>query len=68
MRPLSQLKTISPDAPLTEALAVMAGEDLNQLPVMSNGRLHRRSVSGYGGRAHLRGGTYWAISRNISPE
>jgi CBS domain-containing protein len=39
MRPLSQLKTIAPDAPLTEALAVMAREDVNQLPVMSNGRL-----------------------------
>jgi Zn-dependent protease/CBS domain-containing protein len=39
MRPLNRLKTISPDAPVSEAFQVMGREDINQLPVVSNGHL-----------------------------
>ncbi len=39
MRPLEDLHTVTPDTPLQEALEIMGREDLNQLPVMRNGRL-----------------------------
>jgi len=39
MRPLAEVHSIAPDATLESALAAMTGEDLNQLPVLSNGRL-----------------------------
>jgi Zn-dependent protease/predicted transcriptional regulator len=39
MRPIHQLRTVATDAPVTEALEMMAREDLNQLPVLSDGRL-----------------------------
>jgi Zn-dependent protease len=39
MRPLHQLRTVATDASVTEALEMMAREDLNQLPVVSDGRL-----------------------------
>jgi CBS domain-containing protein len=39
MRPIHQLRTVTTDTPVTEALEVMAREDLNQLPVVSDGRL-----------------------------
>lgn len=39
MRPLSDLHSITPDAPLTTALESMSRYDLNQLPVISNGHL-----------------------------
>ena len=39
MRPLSQLRTIAPDTPAIQALEIMSREDINQLPVLSNGRL-----------------------------
>jgi CBS domain-containing protein len=39
MRPIQELNTIAPDAPLTEALEVMGRQDVNQLPVTSNGQL-----------------------------
>src|SRR5581483_10527266 len=39
MRPLDQLRTVSPDTLATEALMIIGREDLNQLPVASNGRL-----------------------------
>ncbi|HYE66664.1 MAG TPA: site-2 protease family protein [Pyrinomonadaceae bacterium] len=39
MRPLDQLRTVKPDALVTEALEVMGREDVNQLPVVSDGRL-----------------------------
>lgn len=39
MRPLEQLRTVSPNTPVTEALEMMAGDDVSQLPVVSNGRL-----------------------------
>jgi len=39
MRPLNQLHAVGPDTPITEALAVMGREDVNQLPVVSDGHL-----------------------------
>jgi Zn-dependent protease/predicted transcriptional regulator len=39
MRPLQGLQAVRPDAPLGNALAVMARENVNQLPVMSNSHL-----------------------------
>jgi Zn-dependent protease len=48
MRPLQQVRTVTPDAPVSEALEVMAREDLNQLPVMANGEL-----SGLISRGHV---------------
>ena len=51
MRPLSQLKTVSPDASALQALETMSREDVNQLPVVSNGQLEgifsRGSVMGF---------------------
>ena len=37
MRPVGELRTVTPDAPITQALEVMGREDLNQLPVTSDG-------------------------------
>lgn len=48
MRPLDQVRTVAPDAPVTEALEVMAREDLNQLPIVANGEL-----AGFISRAHI---------------
>lgn len=39
MRPLEQLHTISSDLPVIEALERMAREDVNQLPVVQQGKL-----------------------------
>jgi len=39
MRPIHQLRTVTTDTPVTEALEVMASEDLNQLPVVLGGRV-----------------------------
>jgi Zn-dependent protease/predicted transcriptional regulator len=39
MRPLEQLRTIAPDAPVVAALEAMGRDDLNQLPVVSDGQL-----------------------------
>ncbi|HXZ80249.1 MAG TPA: site-2 protease family protein [Terriglobales bacterium] len=39
MRPVSELRTVSPDTPALDALEMMAREDLNQLPVISNGQV-----------------------------
>jgi CBS domain-containing protein len=39
MRPLEQLRTIAPDAPVLAALEAMARDNLNQLPVVSDGQL-----------------------------
>lgn len=39
MRPISQLRTVSPETPATQALELMGREDMNQLPVISNGHL-----------------------------
>lgn len=39
LRPLEQLRTVSPDTLLTQALELMVRDDLNQLPVMSDGHM-----------------------------
>ena len=39
MRPLEDLHTVPPETPLKNALEIMGREDLNQLPVMTNGQL-----------------------------
>ena len=48
MRPLDQARTVMADTPVTEALEVMAREDLNQLPIMADGEL-----AGFISRAHV---------------
>jgi Zn-dependent protease/predicted transcriptional regulator len=39
MIPIDRLRTVRPDTPMTEALEMIGRADVNQLPVMSNGRL-----------------------------
>jgi predicted transcriptional regulator len=39
MRPLDQVRSVAPDTPAIQALEIMTREDINQLPVLSNGRL-----------------------------
>jgi CBS domain-containing protein len=39
MRPLDRTHSVGPNTPVTEALEVMARQDLNQLPVVSGGTL-----------------------------
>jgi Zn-dependent protease len=39
MRPLEDLHTVPPETPLKDAIEIMGREDLNQVPVMSNGHL-----------------------------
>jgi len=39
MRPFAHLRTVTPDTPVIDALQAMGREDLNQLPVVSNGRM-----------------------------
>jgi Zn-dependent protease len=39
MRPLDRIHALPPDAPASEALEAMAREDVNQVPVMRDGRL-----------------------------
>ncbi|MBZ5566378.1 MAG: site-2 protease family protein [Acidobacteriia bacterium] len=48
MKPLPELHVVSPDAPVAQALETMARENINQLPVVTNGRLE-----GILSRAHL---------------
>lgn len=48
MRPMEALRTVPPSAPLGDALKTMVREDLNQLPVVSDGRLE-----GMISRAHV---------------
>lgn len=48
MRPLEDLHTVPPETPLKNALEIMGKEDLNQLPVVTNGRL-----AGILSRAHI---------------
>jgi Zn-dependent protease/predicted transcriptional regulator len=37
MRPLRQLRTVTPDTPVLEAFEIISRDDFNQLPVVSNG-------------------------------
>jgi Zn-dependent protease len=39
MRPIDKLRTVAPETPAIEAFTTMAREDLNQLPVVSDGHL-----------------------------
>jgi Zn-dependent protease/predicted transcriptional regulator len=39
MRPLGDLRTVSPQTPLSDSLETMARSDVHQLPVVSDGRL-----------------------------
>jgi CBS domain-containing protein len=39
MRPIHQLRTVTVDTPVAEVLETMGREDLNQLPVVSDGKL-----------------------------
>jgi CBS domain-containing protein len=39
MRPLDQLRTVTPETSVTAALETMGRQDVNQLPVVSDGRL-----------------------------
>ena len=39
MRPLGQLRTVAPSTQVSEALEILTEEDVNQLPVMSDGHL-----------------------------
>jgi Zn-dependent protease/CBS domain-containing protein len=39
MRPMSQLRVVSPQTPAADALELMRREDVNQLPVVSDGKL-----------------------------
>ncbi len=48
MRPVDQLRTISPDALVTQALEIMARYNINQLPVVEDGKF-----DGIFSRAHL---------------
>ena len=48
MRPLDAVRTISPESAVDKALEIMAGQDLNQLPVMADGKL-----AGMISRAHV---------------
>lgn len=48
MRPIDQLRTVQPDMLAIDALRLMGREDVNQLPVMSEGRFE-----GMVGRRHI---------------
>jgi Zn-dependent protease/predicted transcriptional regulator len=48
MRPLGQLQTATADSPALQALEIMSRNDINQLPVVSNGR-----VEGVLSRSHI---------------
>lgn len=51
IRPLDKLRSVTPEAPLVKALEVMGRDNLNQLPVISNGHvegmLSRERILGY---------------------
>ena len=48
MRPIGQLRTVQPDMLAIDALTLMGREDVNQLPVMSEGKFE-----GMVGRRHI---------------
>ena len=39
MRPLERLRAVTPETTVSEALEIIGREDINQLPVLENGRL-----------------------------
>jgi len=48
MKPLEKIHSVTPDTPVMSALEMMGREDVNQLPVMSEGRM-----AGILSRAHV---------------
>jgi Zn-dependent protease/predicted transcriptional regulator len=48
MRPLDATRTVNPNTPVTEALEVMARQDLNQLPV-----INEKGLAGLISRSHI---------------
>jgi CBS domain-containing protein len=51
MKPVSELHMVTPDTPVTQALEAITRDDVNQLPVVAEGRLQgilsRSSVMGF---------------------
>ena len=51
MRPVAEIRAVTPDTPAMSALELMSREDVNQLPVISSGRLQgifsRSSIMGF---------------------
>jgi len=47
MRPLGQMRTVAPETPAIQALELMAREDINQLPVISDGHLQGLITRGH---------------------
>jgi CBS domain-containing protein len=39
MRSLEQLRTVTPETPVSEALEIIGRDDINELPALTNGRL-----------------------------
>ena len=39
MRPLEELRTVTPETLVSEALEIIGREDINQLPALANGKL-----------------------------
>lgn len=39
MRPLEELKAVTPETPVSEALEILGRDDINHLPALTNGRL-----------------------------
>lgn len=39
MRPLAELRTVTPETPVSEALEIIGRDNVNQLPALSNGQL-----------------------------
>jgi CBS domain-containing protein len=48
MKPLNRIHAVTPDTPVMNAMEIMAREDVNQLPVVSDGHL-----AGILSRAHV---------------
>ncbi|HXE79719.1 MAG TPA: site-2 protease family protein [Vicinamibacterales bacterium] len=47
MKPLEHLRSVTPDTPVADAFSMMAREDINQLPVMTDGQLHGMITRGH---------------------
>ncbi len=51
MRPVAKLQTVTPETPVIQALELMSHEDVNQLPVVTGGRLQgifsRSNIMGF---------------------
>jgi Zn-dependent protease/predicted transcriptional regulator len=51
MRPVAEIRAVTPETPVVQALEIMSREDINQLPVVSRGQLQgifsRSSIMGF---------------------